>query len=322
MAYSHSQHWSLWEAAAARLSLADRYCSSPYWGTALVRAFHGVANLYVYRDGPDLAVFHELEVEGGRLVMPCDAMWTLGSPILAEDPAKFLASLCQYWESLSGVRQVTIGGLYADNPIWSSPVWRRYPHWVLAPAGRQVASLEGGADGFLSRRSVNFRSRLRRSVKKSEADGVQLELWPQTAEPEAVESLLSRALEIEGRSWKGLTGQGVNRGQMREFYRLMLPMLARGGRLRGLFLKRDGRDLCYLFGASFSGYFRGLQFSYLESEAEGLGNVAQWHMIEQMASEGCTTYDLGQAMAYKARWAESNIASRSQAFLLGAPSPT
>jgi hypothetical protein len=43
-------------------------------------------------------------------------------------------------------------------------------------------------------------------------------------------------------------------------------------------------------------------------------------MIQQMVSEGCSEYDLGQAMAYKARWAEKNIPSRSLAFLIGSSS--
>lgn len=316
--YSHAHHWDLWEAAAQRLQLADRYCSSPFWGVSLADAFVGKGQLFVYHEGADVAVFQEMDVEGGRLIMPCDVMWCLGSPILAADASDFLLRLCRYWETHgSGIRQVTVGGLFADNPVWRSPVWTIYPCWELTACGRQVASLEGGLDGFMARRSVNFRSRLRRAVKKAESDGIEVELMPHSADRDTTLALLERAMRVEARSWKGLAGQGVNRGQMSVFYRRMLPLLAQHGRLRGLFLTRDGRDLSYLFGAFFAGYFRGLQFSYLETESDSLGNVGQWKMIEHLVEEGCASYDLGQAMAYKTRWAESNIPSRSMAFQLG-----
>lgn len=315
--YSQEQHWDPWEKAAASLTGADRYCSSPYWGVSLAASFFGRGELFVYREDENLAVFQEMDVEGGRLVMPCDMMWSLGSPLLAAEPGPFLERLAAYWARAGGVWQITIGGPFVDNPVWRSPVWRRYPQWKLAAAARQVASLQGGLDGFLSRRTVNFRSRLRRAVKKALAGGVQVEYWPHQASAGETLGLLDRAMRTEAASWKGLAGQGVNRGQMRDFYSHMLPMLARRGLLRGLFLTRDGRDLCYLFGGFFAGYFRGLQFSYLESERESLGNVAQWMMLRQLVEEGCQAYDLGQAMAYKQRWAESEVASLAMAFLIG-----
>lgn len=263
-------------------------------------------------------MFQEMDVEGGRLVLPCDTMWCLGSPILARDPGEFLLQLCSYWEQQSdALRQVTIGGLYQDNTAWAHPLWQVLPSWEVTRSGRQVASLEGGADGFLSRRSVNFRSRLRRAVKKTEAEGVKVEAWPHSADAATTLALHRRAMAIERQSWKGMAGQGVDRGQMFRFYEHMLPMLAANGRLRGLFLTRDGEDLSYLFGASFAGTFRGLQFSYLEHESDSLGNVGQWRMIESLVQEGCQFYDLGQAMEYKTRWAENEIASPARAFQLG-----
>jgi hypothetical protein len=316
--YSHERHWDLWEAAAARLEEGDRYCSSPYWGLSLVESFGYGGALFVYRQDQEVAVFQELDVPGGRLILPCDGMWRLGSPLLARDPCAFLESLRRYWQARgSGLRQITVGGLYQSNPVWSSPIWRTHPHWLLSAAGRMVASLQGGCDGFLSRRSVNFRSRLRRCVKKSDREGVSVSFWPHRAGSGEVSALLERAMRVESRSWKGLAGQGVDQGEMSEFYRRMLPRLAERGRLRGLFLCRDGQDLAYLFGAAFAGYFRGLQFSYLEGGAEGLGNVAQWRMLEHMVEEGCLAYDLGQAMGYKTRWAELHIPSRAMGFQIG-----
>ncbi len=271
----------------------------------------------VYRSGASMAVFHELDAEGGRLHLPCDFVWTLGNPLLGPDPVGLLEAVCEYWRAQGGLHQLTLGGLYESNPIWQSSVWYRYPQWELPEAGRQVASLEGGTEGFLSRRSVNFRSRLKRAVKKADSSGVEVEYFPQQADLDTTLALLERALAIEARSWKGLRGQGIDQGSMTSFYRTMLPLLAQNGRLRGLFLRRDGQDLSYLFGAVFAGYFRGLQFSYLDSENESLGNVGQWKMIQALVKEGCHSYDLGQAMAYKSRWAERWIVSPTMGLQVG-----
>lgn len=315
--YSESVHWDLWEAAAARVEQADKYCSSPFWGLPLAHAFHVRSQLYIYRDGQDLGVFQELDVEGGRVILPCDVMWCLGSPILAQDGADFLHRLSVHWEKTrQDVYQITIAGPYTDSPIWQSRVWKMYPHWEQSAAGRQVASLEGGVDGFMSRRSTNFRSRLRRAVKKAEETGVRVEFWPHQADRQQTLELLERAMRVEQESWKGIAGQGVNRGQMNDFYRAMLPRLAARGRLRGIFLTRDGRDLSYLFGASFAEGFRGLQFSFLETESSSLGNVGQWHMLCHLVEQGCQFYDLGQAMEYKSRWAERLIPTGARSFLI------
>ena len=317
--FSVDKHWTAWEEAAAELQQADRYCSSPYWGLPLMSAFMGSANPVVYRNQDGMAVFHEVEIDGIYLHVPCDSMWTLGNPILSLQPAKMLQALCDFWESQGGLHQVTISGLYQSHPLWRDSLWRRYPAWERPEAGRQVASLAGGAEGFLSRRSVNFRSRLRRAVKKAEASGVEVEPFPKQATRERVHEILARVFRIEAQSWKGQRGQGIDRGSMASFYRSMLPLLSAQGRLRGLFLRRDGRDLSYLFGASFAGYFRGLQFSYLESESEAdsLGNIGQWKMIQTLCEEGCQSYDLGQAMAYKTRWAEDWIVSPTRGLQVG-----
>ena len=312
--FSVDVHWEPWEKAAAALDRGDRYCSSPHWGVPLLAAFVGGPRPMVYRWEENLAVFHQLDVPGGRLHLPCDSMWTLGSPILGPDPSAMLEKLCEFWRTQGGLHQVTIAGLYQEHPLWRSAVWENYPRWSLPSAGRQVASLEDGSEGFLSRRSVNFRSRLRRAVKKAEQSGVEVEYFPRSLNLDDTLELLRRAFSVEIGSWKGLQGQGIDQGSMATFYRHMLPLLAQKGRLRGLFLRRDGQDLSYLFGAEFFGYFRGLQFSYLESEEKSLGNIGQWFMIQELVREGCSSYDLGQAMSYKTRWAEHEIVSPTMGF--------
>ena len=318
--FSPDLHKSAWNKALEGITWLDPYCSSYYWGLALCQAFQPEGRLYCYTDSSErFAAFYERVVEGGELVLPPDGMWLLGSPILGPEPLSFFRELIGYWRKhppKGKIRQVMIGGLYLSHPLIASGFWEKLGGWEIESSGRMIASLEGGFDGFMSRRSKNFRSRLRRTVKASLAEGVELEFLPKSASPDKARAIAERIFRLEKRSWKGQARRGIDNGGMRQFYELMIPRLAEDGLFRGLFLTRDGMDLAYLFGAYFQGYFRGLQFSYHDETASGLGNVCQYHMIQALVEEGCRDYDLGQAMEYKRRWAEHHIESRSFVFQL------
>ena len=319
--YKEQEHFEAWKSACAGRHDLDRFCSSPLWALPLNDAFAGGSPVFVYTDQDtpgEIAVFTERRVRGGVLVTPVDGMWLLGTPLLSRTPQLLLSRLVKYWAThpVEGVRQIMVSGLYPTNPLHDSDVWRHLHAWNSEPSGRMVASLEDGMDGFMRRRSKNFRSRLRRTVKAAARDGFEVEYMPETLPQEAAQDLMRRVFAIEESSWKGKAGRGIDSGGMQRFYELMVPMLAREGRLRGLFLTRDGQDAAYLFGAFFDSYFRGLQFSYQAEESLGLGNVCQYHMIERLVEQGCTHYDLGQAMKYKSRWAEEEISSFTHVFQL------
>ncbi len=315
VAFEEELHFESWSKACSGLPHLDRYCSSPYWGVPLCKAFQADGELFVYRNSAeDFAVFCERPVQGGVLVLPADGMWLLGTPILSPHPASMLAALIRYWAANphpSGLRQILVGGIYSSSRLIATRFWERLGGWELESSQRMVASLEGGFDGFMSRRSKNFRSRLRRTVKAASKEGVEVEFMPHQGGDSTCSQLLKRIFEVEAGCWKGQKGQGINSGGMRLFYEEMVPRLAAHGRLRGLFLRQGGEDIAYLFGALFDGYFRGLQFSYRSTHDAGLGNVCQYHMLRSLVEEGCTDYDLGQGMKYKKRWSEQHIESRS-----------
>ena len=319
--YNHDIHFSQWNESVAGHHWLDRYCSSPYWGLALCEAFQPEGKLYCYRDSSDehFAAFYERKVEGGELILPTDGMWLLGSSIFGPQPEVFFQELLQYWAKFpkgGTLRQIMLTGLYPNHPLMRSNPWEVFGGWEIESSGRMIASLENGLDGFMSRRSKNFRSRLRRMVKAATSAGIEVEFMPCQADLSTCETLIERIFRLEKQSWKGQARRGIDSGGMRHFYELMIPDLASDGLLRGLFLTREGKDLAYLFGASFDDYFRGLQFSFIDEEKLGLGNVCQYHMISRLTEEGCVDYDLGQAMAYKRRWAETHIESRSFIFQL------
>lgn len=321
VSYQTRSHFELWKAACRGRQDLDRFCSSPLWCLPLNEAFPNGGSVFVYTDSQDtgdLAVFSERQVRGGTLVMPLDGMWLLGAPLLGKNSDLLLSKLVKYWATnpVQGIRQIMISGLYQQSPLYHSEIWSHLHAWSAEPSGRMVASLEGGMDGFMSRRSKNFRSRLRRMVKAAEKDGFLVEFMPQRLDAGPAAALMDRIFRLETESWKGRSGSGIDSGGMRRFYEKMVPALAGEGRLRGLFLTRDGQDMAYLFGAYFDDYFRGLQFSYQADESLGLGNVCQYHMLERLVEQGCTHYDLGQAMKYKRRWAEHEIDSKTYVFQL------
>ncbi len=286
----------------------DPFCSSPFWGVPLCAAFHPEAPIWVFQKERNLAVL----VQHEGLLLPPDCVWMLGGSVFGPDPGPFCYRLLKEIERDPRLpRTVLFAGLFSGHPLICEPVWHGWPHRELAPMGRYVASLEGGIDGFLSRRSRNFRSRLNRSLKAALGGGLEPEFWQTAPDTARIDELWHRVLEIEKRSWKGLAGRGIDGSNMDRFYRTMLPLLAEYEGVRGLFLTRDGEDLAYLFGAVRHTHFRGLQFSYVDSEKGGLGNVCQYLMLEKLCEEGCLAYDLGQAMEYKARWADENILSWS-----------
>lgn len=320
-AFQEEIHFDLWQKGCGQETWLDRYCSSPYWGIPLQKAFMPHHELVLYRpkDSDSLAVFCERSLPGGRLVLAPDSMWMLGCPLLGDDPVSLWRELVNYWierPTRDGLRRIVVSGLYPEHPLVRSRFWVDLGGWEVDPSQRMIASLEGGLDGFLSRRSKNFRSRLRRTVKTASVHGFEVESFPAFSGLTGVQALLSRVFSVEERSWKGKAKRGINDGSMRAFYTEMLPLLARHGRLRGLFLTRDGLDYAYLFGGLLGGTFRGLQFSFLDELQLGLGNVCQYHMIAKLASEGCLRYDLGQGMEYKKRWSESWPVSRSFMFQL------
>ena len=207
--YKEQEHFELWKSACKARPELDRFCSSPLWGVPLNEAFSGSSPIYVYTDKEEpgaLAVFTERRVRGGVLVMPVDGMWLLGTPIFSRDPQAFLSRLVKYWAThpVEGVRQVMVSGLYPENPLNGSELWSRLHAWNAEPSGRMVASLEGGVGGFMSRRSKNFRSRLRRTVKAAANNGFEVEYMPQTLTQDASRQLMYRVFSIEQSSWNRL----------------------------------------------------------------------------------------------------------------------
>lgn len=287
----------------------DAFCSSSSWILPARAALMPGGDPWLYRADAGYLLAMRRVHHGLRCVEPLEAGWGLACPLLGPDPGALAAEL----EALCARRHgdwdaLLLCGIPRGAPLFDHLVralGTRYPMRLGPVTTRHVASLSGGLDGFLSRRSRGLRKSLRRAERRARALGVEFEHVEARCERD-VEALYARVLAVEDQSWKGRTGSGIVAPEMREFYRLMLRRLAAEGRQRTLFAVHEGRDVGYVIGGVLGDTYRGLQFSFDDAyRGLGLGNLCQLEQIAALCEQGCRDYDLGTGLTYKQRWAET-----------------
>ena len=247
----------------------------------------------------------------GRLAIPLEASWGMGAPFIGENSAAVLDQTFDALNHHSALFDAIYTFGYPVGGEWAEGIISRNLHHKLGwgtESKRVIASLEGGMDGWLSRRTNHFRKNIRSLERRVEQAGVQF-AW---AADDALEQTITRIFNIESRSWKGSEGGGITAPGFGNFYNMMLPMLTANKELLVGFATRDGEDLAYIFGGLFAGGYRGLQMSFVEkTRALGLGNYAQLQTIKHLTNRGILRYDLGQDMPYKHAWGETTKTTRA-----------
>lgn len=283
----------------------DLYCSSSDWILPAHAAFAPHQTSFVWRtDGGYLAL--ALDHQAQRVLMPLELSWGFPSPLIGESPETLaieltmvLGSERQHWDVAA------LGGIVPGSRAFKALLTYLGPRYRLLrgeSTRRYRASLEGGVEGFLSRRSREFRRSLRRSRVKAEAMGLTFERVPDRSDAALA---YERLLAVDRASWKGKESVGLTSSAMATHYRLMTERLMRRDALRLWFARHEDRDVGYILGGVFAKTYRGLQFAYDDAySAIGLGNLMQLVTIEAVALEGITLYDLGSDVDYKARWGE------------------
>ena len=293
----------IWDARVASDSDLDPFCARSAWSLSFHDAFEPDRPLYRIESSSACVILAESRRDHSvGLLEPLENMWGFSSPLIGREAIALLA------EGLAeGPRPVLLLGIPAlrdrleqMNEAFMGHFWFRR----LEPTPRFVASLEGGREGWLSRRRPSLRRNLRASDRRRREAG----LTYRRVEPSSLdrrENLYEKILDVESRSWKGRTGQGVDQEPMRSFYADLLLRLQRSNALRAVLVEREGKPMGYLYGARIGEHFRGLQFSYDEQwRSVGLGNLLQLEMITWLSEERAASYDLGGQSAYKRRWAE------------------
>ena len=289
----------------------DAFCSRSAWILSFFEAFRPSAKLHVAREGDAFVALAAVDEPGvGVVLEPLESMWGFASPLIGDESSALLERTLADTYANAAARPLLLTGIPAARVRLDAVIRALSSRFALRPLPatlRYQASLAGGFESWLARRAHAFRRNLRAARKRTHEAGLVFESARPSNAEEAAE-IYARALAIERDSWKTATGNGVDRGPMREFYARMLPRLAERGKLRALFATRDGVDLGYLYGGIAGELFRGLQFSFRENTRPlGLGNVLQAEMLERLCAEGLTTYDLGSQSAYKRHWGEAGL---------------
>jgi hypothetical protein len=278
----------------------DRFCSSTHW---ILPAAHGLMpprNTWLHRGEHGYVALMRTEHAGNAWLEPLEAMWGLACPIIGQDEG-LVAEPAGALRDATPDAALMLCGLMRPSRRFELVARALAPRYHLRlgpPARRFVASLEGGLDGFLARRTKNFRRALLRAVRRAADAGVEF-----VSDPSGD---YERLLAVEQKSWKSQDGVGIIASEMVQFYRLMVPRLVRRGALRLCFARIGGEDVAYILGGVLGDTYRGLQFSYAAAnEALSLGNVCQYHQIAALAAEpAIRAYDLGSEVDYKRRWGE------------------
>ncbi len=285
-----------------------RFCSGFAWQISAHEAFYPDREPLIFHKGGHWVVFC-----GGslppfqKIIQPFESDWFFGCPLLGRDPRAGARVLLDVLLELKGrYPLIWLGGIPRDGLLYRiilSQFSRFFRIQRLDGCDCHVASLEGGMDGYTSRRSGRFRRFIRQIRERAGLEGVQSEL----VKGGDAEGLLNRLMRIERKSWKGIAGESIfDHPRFVDFYRRLIGRLVPEGRFRMAVLKKDGQDFAYAMGGILDSEFRGFQLGY-DADAADLnpGHLCQDTLIRGLTDEGLQTYDLGMVMDYKERWAET-----------------
>ena len=299
------------DALVAQTDGIDVFCSSSDWILPANDALMPDRTSWIWEgEASFLTLARGIHEDGWSYLQPLESMWLLASPCVSGQPERGAKEIVEVLQAEDDWHVLMLAGMATDSPLLHAMVREMASthRFYMGPVTRRfVADLAGGPDGYLGRRSRNFRKSLRTAVRRCEQAGIELECLDEVA-PEAIEAVFERLMDIEARSWKGLQGEGVNEGPMRDFYAQMLPRLRTRGALRLLIARAGEQDVGFILGGTVGATYRGLQFSFArEVEGLALGNFMQWKQIQALMEDGITRYDLGTEVDYKRRWGEFGL---------------
>jgi Acetyltransferase (GNAT) domain len=303
---------SFWNLAAAGSDQGDRFCCRTEWQLSLQEAFFPRRRLVLRRNATSLLALADRNYPDlGPILEPIDSLWMFGSPLLGPDAIELLDALLSERRENAEPATALVSGVVPGSVLREALLRRFLPDFEIFRVKTVPvcsASLAGGIDGFLGRRSRTFRKRLRQATRYSEIRGLRFERQiPRTAAES--DAAFARMLAVELTSWKGLAGRGMEDPASSAFYAAMARRLAVSGAGRVIFARVGQRDVGYIFGGIAGPVYRGQQFSYADDHAAwSIGNLLQQEQIRWLVEEGVPQYDLGPWMAYKQHWTEVEIA--------------
>lgn len=306
----------LWEHLAASTGQADPFCCAPAWQLTFRETVTPGKRLFFHAVPGGLAVFTEFLAEGQRVFLtPPENGWLFGCPLLGSAAGDALAASLAAFDAAypHAVPHLILSGIQPRGALAAMLLHRFGETYAFFRHGSSVqcaASLAGGVDGYLSRRSANHRAKLKKAGRRAAAAGVTF-TRQMPATPDEGCALYARMQAVEAKSWKGLSRCGMGEAPAREFYAALVQRLAAGGKLRAIMAQREGEDIGFIFGGLCGLTYRGQQFSYAAGEQKlSLGNLLQLETLKWLCEEGVARYDMGPVtgprMEYKRHWTEED----------------
>lgn len=289
----------------------DPFCALTAWQLSFRDAMDP-SRPYIVRHNEDGLVQLALHALGKTAVLgPIERLWLFGCNVLGAAGPELLEHLVDEIPVVSDRRctRFAVSGIDPEG-ILARELRKRFEGRcevsLLHEDAQGAASLGGGVDGFLSRRSASFRRNLRNSDRRARSAGIQFERHC-PATPDEADAIFKRMVVVEQKSWKA--GIGMDGQFSLAFYAAMLRRLSASRDGRVVLATRDGEDVGFIFGGMIGAIYRGQQFSFDEALRDlSLGNLLQREMIVWLCEQGAERYDLGPLlgpfMDYKAAWAE------------------
>ena len=296
-----------YDAAVRQTPEIDVFCSTSHWILPAQRVYAPGTKPFIWRTENAYCVFMLVQVQADVIcAMPLEIGWGLACPLIGVDAERVVGGLASALSRASlKPDYVLVTGLSEEGRLSRALDARFGGRMRLEDTQiceRRVASLDGGIDAYLARRSPKFRADLRRSERNLDRSGATADYLTSGS----VDEIIHRVVAVEQESWKGQSEQGVDTGLPLDFYREIIETLLDKGTFRALFIQKDGLDIGFAFGGIEGSLFRGLQLSYRrDAAALSPGNMAQLKLLRCLTAEGVETYDLGMDMPYKARWART-----------------
>ncbi|MEZ6038176.1 MAG: GNAT family N-acetyltransferase [Planctomycetota bacterium] len=295
-----------WNAAARRSPQVDPFCCRSEWQLAFHEVFASERPLLFAGDADSCMVFAQVPLRGAMLLAPIESSWQFGCPLLGPHALDVL----ERWLHDAPGRDETrllISGV-AERSALADGLRRRFADshaFSLVHTDTACsASLDGGLDGYLARRSPGTRRNVRAAARRAAEHGVTFERAAPT-DAATAQTIYARMLQVERRSWKGIGRCGMTVPPSRQFYAALLERMAASATARVMFARHEGVDIGFVFGGVADGCYRGQQFSYVEHWSPfSIGNLLQLEQLRWLGEEGAERYDMGPMMDYKRHWTE------------------
>lgn len=310
---------SLWQKLALSTGQVDPICCGPAWNLAYHAVFHPNSRIFYLQSQNSLLMLCEYrEAEQDVCLMPIENGWLFGQPLLGPEAFELFREAAKIFTRAYGGRlpPIFISGIPQAAPeelLFFANFSTAFDIYKYRSTVQCSASLDGGLEGWLGRRSANHRAKLRKAIRKADAIGVCYERFrPQS--PEECTSIYERMIAIERQSWKGRQHCGMAESPSVEFYAALLEQYSKTHMGFVIIASHDGKDFGFVFGGASSWVYRGQQFSYIEDARDlSIGNLLQYEQVRWLCELGFKRYDMGPItgprMEYKQHWTEERRGS-------------